>query len=66
MSYRINIREEIGMSLLNAVEKAVGSEYFNDGEQAELCLAMQKEDTKTLLSLDQSHQPNANKIVNIK
>ncbi|HGU7212630.1 hypothetical protein [Legionella waltersii] len=54
------------MNLLDAVEKSVGNEYFNDGEHSEMCFDLQKADTKLLLSLNQSHQPNSNKIVNIK
>ncbi|CEG57870.1 hypothetical protein [Legionella fallonii] len=54
------------MNLLDAVEKSVGNEYFNDGEHSEKCSDLQKADANLSLSLNQSHQPNANKIVNIK
>jgi hypothetical protein len=54
------------MNLLDTIERAVGSEYFDDSKCSELGLALQKADANLLLSLNQSHQPNSNKIVNIK
>lgn len=54
------------MNLLDAVEKSVGNEYFNDGEHSEMCLDLKKIDTNLSLLLNLPHQPNANKIVNIK
>jgi hypothetical protein len=54
------------MNLLDAVEQSVGNEYFNDSEHSEIYFDLQKMDSNLSLSLNQSHQPNSNKIVNIK
>lgn len=54
------------MNVLNAVETAVGSEYFNDCEHAELQLILQEGEENQSLSIQQSRQPNSNTIVAIK
>ncbi|EHL31329.1 hypothetical protein [Legionella drancourtii] len=54
------------MNLLDVIEKAVGSEYFDNAECSESCLAMQEASMNIELSLNQSQQPNANKVVTIK
>jgi len=53
------------MNLLDVIEKAVGSEYFNNVD-SESYLAMQKIDINLEASLNQAQQPHANKIVLIK
>lgn len=60
------ITEEIGMNLLNVIEKTVGIEYFDNAENSETCLEVQKANMNLELSLNQPQQPNANKIVMIK
>lgn len=50
------------MNLLDIIEKAVGSEYF-DGEE---CSLLNSADQKTDINLSQVPQPNANKIVFIQ
>ena len=60
------ITEEIGMNLLDVIEKAVGSEYFDNAECSDSCLALQKASMNLEFSLNQSQQPNANKVVTIK
>ena len=54
------------MNVLNALEMAVGSEYFNDCEHAELRLILQEGEGNQLLSIQQSRQPDSNTIVAIK
>lgn len=60
------ITEEIGMNLLEVIEKTVGVEYFDNAEYSDSCFAMQKASINLELTLKQSQQPNANKIVMIK
>lgn len=54
------------MNLLDVIEKTVGIEYFDNAENSETCLEMQKANMNLELSLNQPQQPNANKIVMIK
>jgi hypothetical protein len=49
--------------LLDAVEKAVGSEYFNDA--SELAVALQETDADPMLVSNSLQQPNSNKIVHV-
>ncbi|HAT7052199.1 hypothetical protein SDC14_14485 [Legionella pneumophila serogroup 1] len=53
------------MNLLDVIEKAVGSEYFENGD-SELYIALQKADANIGYSSNQLQQPHANKIVLIK
>ncbi len=54
------------MNVLNAIETAVGSEYFNDCEHAELGLVVREGEGYQSLSIQQSCQPDSNTIVAIK
>ena len=54
------------MNVLNAIETAIGSEYLNDCEHAELQLFLQEGEANKSRSIKQARQPDSNTIVAIK
>lgn len=53
------------MILLDAIEQAIGTEYFGDTQHAELCAAIQTAEIDADPTINSSQQPHSNKIVQL-
>lgn len=53
------------MILLDAIEQAIGTEYFGDTQHAELYAAIQTTETDAGPAINSSQQPHSNKIVHV-